>query len=218
MPPPPPPTTVRSAWPPSRSGELAHRARHRLRIPALHLPGGDGDPGHPGRHSVGAWCESPDPLADAGHETFLGKESPCCSAAWPSATWPDRKGRSPQTALCRPVQGRWPCSCWKWASLSPRQCQDLRRHGLFLLGFALLMPLASAGLGLAARQADGALLGGLTLRHPGRQRFLYCRTRHPAHRPAPGQSRTVAERRAGVTFPFNIMLGIRHSWARHFME
>ena len=44
-----------------------------------------------------------------------------------------------------------------------RQCQDLRRHGLFLLGFALLMPLASASLGLVIGQLMGLSLGGLTL-------------------------------------------------------
>ncbi|GAJ50684.1 hypothetical protein ASA01S_108_00055 [Aeromonas salmonicida subsp. masoucida NBRC 13784] len=47
-------------------GKLAHRARHQLRISALHLPSCDGNPGHPGGHNAGARGEPPDPLAHAG--------------------------------------------------------------------------------------------------------------------------------------------------------
>ena len=102
-----------------------------------------------------------------------------------------------------------------------RQCQDLRRHGLFLLGFALLMPLASAGLGLAAGQVMGLSLGGLTLLATLAASASYIAVpatmRIAVPQANPGLSLSAV---LGVTFPFNIMLGIPlyHSWARHFTE
>jgi len=102
-----------------------------------------------------------------------------------------------------------------------RQCQDLRRHGLFLLGFALLMPLASAGLGLMIGQLMGLSLGGLTLLATLAASASYIAVpatmRIAVPQANPGLSLSAV---LGVTFPFNIMLGIPlyHSWARHFTE
>lgn len=102
-----------------------------------------------------------------------------------------------------------------------RQCQDLRRHGLFLLGFALLMPLASAGLGLVIGQLMGLSLGGLTLLATLAASASYIAVpatmRIAVPQANPGLSLSAV---LGVTFPFNIMLGIPlyHSWARHFTE
>ncbi|MFM5168151.1 sodium-dependent bicarbonate transport family permease [Aeromonas veronii] len=92
---------------------------------------------------------------------------------------------------------------------------------LFLLGFALLMPLASAGLGLAAGQLMGLSLGGLTLLATLAASASYIAVpatmRIAVPQANPGLSLSAV---LGVTFPFNIMLGIPlyHSWARHFTE
>lgn len=102
-----------------------------------------------------------------------------------------------------------------------RQCQDLRKHGFFLLGFALLMPLASAGLGLVAGQLMGLSLGGLTLLATLAASASYIAVpatmRIAVPQANPGLSLSAV---LGITFPFNIMLGIPlyHSWARHFTE
>ncbi len=89
------------------------------------------------------------------HETFLGKGSLCCWAAWPSVIWPVPTGLPAQPPVRRPVQGALALFLLEMGLIVARQCQDLRRHGLFLLGFALLMPLASAGLGLMIGQLMG---------------------------------------------------------------
>jgi len=102
-----------------------------------------------------------------------------------------------------------------------RQSRDLRQHGLFLLAFALIMPLGSAWLGLIAGNLMSLSVGGLTL--------LATLTASASYIAVPAAMRIALPQAnpglslgavLGVTFPFNIMLGIPlyHSWARHFTE
>ncbi|MDP3084647.1 MAG: sodium-dependent bicarbonate transport family permease [Rubrivivax sp.] len=86
---------------------------------------------------------------------------------------------------------------------------DLRRAGLFLVGFATLMPLASAALGLATGTLLGLSVGGTTL-----LATLYASASYIA---APAAMRIAVPEAnpalsigaaLGVTFPFNLMVGI----------
>ena len=86
---------------------------------------------------------------------------------------------------------------------------DLRRAGLFLLGFATLMPLVSAGLGLATGWLLGLSVGGVTL-----LATLYASASYIA---APAAMRLAVPEAnpalsigaaLGITFPFNLVVGI----------
>ena len=86
---------------------------------------------------------------------------------------------------------------------------DLRRNGLFLCFFATLMPLASAGLGLATGLLLGLSVGGVTL-----LATLYASASYIA---APAAMRLAVPEAnpalsigaaLGITFPFNLIVGI----------
>ena len=86
---------------------------------------------------------------------------------------------------------------------------DLRRAGLFLLGFATLMPLVSAGLGLATGWLLGFSVGGMAL-----LATLYASASYIA---APAAMRLAVPEAnpalsigaaLGITFPFNLIVGI----------
>ena len=90
-----------------------------------------------------------------------------------------------------------------------RQAGELRRSGLALLGFALLMPLLSAGLGLGCGMLLGLSTGGLTLLATlaGSASYIAVpaamRLAVPEARPALSLAAVL-----GVTFPLNILAGI----------
>lgn len=99
-----------------------------------------------------------------------------------------------------------------------RRFGDLRRAGTFLIAFAVLMPLASAGLGLATGMLLGLSVGGVTL-----LATLYASASYIA---APAAMRIAVPQAnpalsigaaLGITFPFNLVLGIPlyHRLAQH---
>ena len=86
---------------------------------------------------------------------------------------------------------------------------DLRRAGLFLVMFAVLMPLAGAALGLVTGQLLGLSVGGITL-----LATLYASASYIA---APAAMRIAVPQAnpalsigaaLGITFPFNLVVGI----------
>jgi uncharacterized protein len=86
---------------------------------------------------------------------------------------------------------------------------DLRRTGTFLIVFAILMPLAAAGLGLLTSQLLGLSVGGTTL-----LATLYASASYIA---APAAMRIALPQvnpalsigaALGITFPFNLIVGI----------
>ena len=87
---------------------------------------------------------------------------------------------------------------------------DLRRAGLFLIAFAILMQLAGAALGLATGTLLGLFVGGLTL-----LATLYtsatCIAAPAAMRIALPQAKPALSISAalGITFPFNAVLKLR---------
>ena len=86
---------------------------------------------------------------------------------------------------------------------------DLRRAGVFLLGFATLMPLAAGGLGLITGQLLGLSVGGTTLLATLYASASYIaapaamRIAVPAANPALSIGAAL-----GITFPFNLIVGI----------
>ena len=90
-----------------------------------------------------------------------------------------------------------------------RQAGELRRQGVFLIAFGLLMPLLSALLGLAVGMALGLSVGGLTLLATLAASASYIavpaamRLAVPEANPALSLAAVL-----GVTFPFNILAGI----------
>lgn len=97
-----------------------------------------------------------------------------------------------------------------------RQLGELRRNGLFLLAFGILMPLGSAALGLACALLLGLSVGGATLLALLAASASYIavpaamRVAVPQANPALSLGVVL-----GVTFPFNILVGIAiyHRWA-----
>jgi uncharacterized protein len=93
--------------------------------------------------------------------------------------------------------------------VAARQLDGLRRFGPFLAGFAVVMPLVSAALGLALGLLLGLSAGGLTLLATLAASASYIaapaamRIAVPAANPALSLGASL-----GVTFPFNLLLGI----------
>ena len=93
--------------------------------------------------------------------------------------------------------------------LVARRFDELRRAGLFLIAFAVFMPLVAAGLGLATGMLLGLSLGGVTL-----LATLYASASYIA---APAAMRIAVPQAnpalsigaaLGITFPFNLLVGI----------
>lgn len=90
-----------------------------------------------------------------------------------------------------------------------RHANDLRRRGMFIFAFGLLMPLLSALLGLVCGLALGLSVGGLTLLATLAASASYIavpaamRLAVPEANPALSLTAVL-----GVTFPFNILAGI----------
>ena len=90
-----------------------------------------------------------------------------------------------------------------------KQIGELRRKGLFIAAFGLLMPLLGAGLGLTLGWLMGLSVGGITLLATLAASASYIavpatmRLAVPEANPALSLAAVL-----GVTFPFNILLGI----------
>lgn len=101
-----------------------------------------------------------------------------------------------------------------------RQLGELKRNGLFLLAFGILMPLGSAALGLACAMLLGLSVGGATLLALLAASASYIavpaamRVAVPQANPALSLGVVL-----GVTFPFNILVGIAiyHRWAAQLL-
>ncbi len=102
--------------------------------------------------------------------------------------------------------------------LVARHFGDLRRAGVFLIAFAVLMPLVAAGLGLVTGMLLGLSVGGVTL-----LATLYASASYIA---APAAMRIAVPQAnpalsigaaLGITFPFNLIVGIPlyHRLAQH---
>jgi len=93
--------------------------------------------------------------------------------------------------------------------VASQRLYDLRRTGLFLVGFGVLMPLLSASLGLAS-----GVLAGLS---PGGTAILATLAASASYIAAPAAMRVAVPEAnptlyltasLGITFPFNVVFGI----------
>lgn len=93
--------------------------------------------------------------------------------------------------------------------VASRQFGDLRRAGLFLAGFGVLMPLAAAGLGLVTGSFLGLSIGGMTLLATLYASASYIAAPAAMRIALPSANPALSIGAAlGVTFPFNLILGI----------
>lgn len=101
-----------------------------------------------------------------------------------------------------------------------RRFGDLRRAGVFLIAFAVFMPLAAAGLGLITGLLLGLSVGGVTL-----LATLYASASYIA---APAAMRIAVPQAnpalsigaaLGITFPFNLVVGIPlYYWLAQYLH
>lgn len=97
-----------------------------------------------------------------------------------------------------------------------RHVGALRQHGLFLIGFGVLMPLFSGAVGLACGKLLGLSVGGLTLLATLAASASYIAVPAAMRIAVPQANPAISLALAlGVTFPFNILIGIAlyHQWA-----
>lgn len=98
------------------------------------------------------------------------------------------------------------------------QVGSLRRHGLFLLAFGLLMPLASAVAGATLAWVLGLSVGGTVLLATLAASASYIAVPAAMRLSVPEANPTLSLAASlGVTFPFNILVGIPlyHRFAEH---
>lgn len=89
------------------------------------------------------------------------------------------------------------------------QVGELRRRGLFIVAFGLVMPLLSAMLGMAVGLAMGLSVGGLTLLTTLAASASYIAVPATMRLAVPEANPTLSLAAVlGVTFPFNILAGI----------
>jgi uncharacterized protein len=144
------------------------------------------------------------------HESFLGKGVTLLiggmAIGW--AAGPD--GLTPIKGLFYDLfKGALALFLLEMGLIVARQASELRKRGLFIIGFGLLMPLLSALLGTACGIAMGLSVGGITLLTTLAASASYIavpatiRLAIPEANPALSLAAVL-----GVTFPFNILVGI----------
>jgi hypothetical protein len=144
------------------------------------------------------------------HETFLGKGVTLLVGGMLIGWAAGPLGLEPVKALFYDLfKGALALFLLEMGLIVARQAGELRRRGIFILGFGLLMPLFSALLGLACASALGLSVGGSTLLAALAASASYIavpatmRLAVPEANPALSLAAVL-----GVTFPFNILVGI----------
>lgn len=108
-----------------------------------------------------------------------------------------------------PFQGILALFLLELGTVAGRRLGDLRRAGLFLLGFGTVMPLLHAAVGVLAGQAVGLSLGGAVLLGVLAASASYIAAPAAMRLSLPEANPTLSLTAAlAITFPFNVMLGI----------
>ncbi len=144
------------------------------------------------------------------HETFLGKGVTLLLGGMAIGWIAGPEGLAPIKGLFYDLfKGVLALFLLEMGLIVSHHVGELRRNGLFLLAFGLLMPLLSAALGLGCGLLLGLSVGGLTLLATLAASASYIAVpaamRVAVPQANPALSLGVA---LGVTFPFNILLGI----------
>ena len=144
------------------------------------------------------------------HETFLGKGVALLLGGMAIGWAAGPEGLAPIKGLFFDLfKGALALFMLEMGLIVARQAGELRRRGVFIIAFGLLMPLLSAMLGLGCGLALGLSIGGITLLATLAASASYIavpaamRLAVPEANPALSLAAVL-----GVTFPFNILVGI----------
>ncbi len=155
------------------------------------------------------------------HETFLGKGVTLLLGGMAIGWIAGPEGLAPIKGLFFDLfKGALALFLLEMGLIVSRYVGELRRQGVFLIAFGLLMPLLSGLLGLACGMLLGLSVGGLTLLATLAASASYIavptamRLAVPEANPALSLAAVL-----GVTFPFNILAGIPlyHRLATHLV-
>ena len=144
------------------------------------------------------------------HESFLGKGVTLLIGGMAIGWAAGPEGLAPIKGLFYDLfKGALALFLLEMGLIVARQAGELRKRGLFIIAFGLLMPLLSATLGTACGVAMGLSVGGITLLTTLAASASYIavpatmRLAIPEANPALSLAAVL-----GITFPFNILVGI----------
>lgn len=144
------------------------------------------------------------------HESFLGKGVTLLIGGMAIGWAAGPEGLAPIKGLFYDLfKGALTLFLLEMGLIVARQTGELRKRGLFIISFGLVMPLFSALLGIACGLALGLSVGGITLLATLAASASYIavpatmRLAIPEANPALSLSAVL-----GITFPFNILVGI----------
>ena len=144
------------------------------------------------------------------HESFLGKGVTLLIGGMAIGWIAGPEGLTPIKALFYDLfKGALTLFLLEMGLIVARQAGELRKRGLFIIAFGVMMPLLSALLGAACGIALGLSVGGITLLTTLAASASYIavpatiRLAIPEANPALSLAAVL-----GVTFPFNILVGI----------
>ncbi|MBU3735842.1 MAG: sodium-dependent bicarbonate transport family permease [Methylobacterium sp.] len=145
-----------------------------------------------------------------GHEAFLGKGVTLLLGGMMIGWAAGPEGLAPVKGLFFDLfKGVLALFLLEMGLIVSRQVGELRRHGVFLIAFGLVMPLLSAMLGLGAGMLMDLSVGGLTLLATLAASASYIAVPAAMRIAVPEASPVISLAGAlGVTFPFNILAGI----------
>jgi uncharacterized protein len=144
------------------------------------------------------------------HETFLGKGVTLLLGGMAIGWIAGPEGLLPIKGLFYDLfKGALALFLLEMGLIVSRQAGELKRRGMFIVAFGVLMPLVSAALGLACGKMLGLSVGGLALLATLAASASYIAV-PAAMRLAVPQANPALSLAAvlGVTFPFNILVGI----------
>ena len=144
------------------------------------------------------------------HETFLGKGVTLLLGGMAIGWAAGPEGLAPIKGLFYDLfKGALALFLLEMGLIVSRQMGELRQRGVFMLAFGLLMPLLSAMLGLGCGMLLGLSVGGVTLLATLAASASYIAVPAAMRMAVPEANPTLSLAAVlGVTFPFNILVGI----------
>lgn len=144
------------------------------------------------------------------HETFLGKGVTLLLGGMAIGWAAGPEGLAPIKGVFYELfKGALALFLLEMGLIVSRQIGELKKRGLFLIGFGLMMPLLSALLGIAVGMVIGLSSGGLTLLATLAASASYIAVPAAMRLAVPEANPAISLAAAlGVTFPFNILVGI----------
>lgn len=144
------------------------------------------------------------------HEVAFGKSIFLLLAGLVIATIAGKAGMAPlEPVFVTPFKGVLALFLLELGLVCSRRVGDLRRVGVFLVAFAMAMPLVSAALGLLAARVSGLGMGGAVVLATLAASASYIAAPAAMRIAVPEANPSISIAAAlGVTFPFNLLVGI----------